>query len=311
MSFKYLFGPVPSRRLGISLGVDFIPYKTCSLDCIYCESGPTTDLTIERKEFYSAHLVIEELDSYLKTAPKLDYVTFSGAGEPTLFSKIGEVIAFLKREYPMYKIALITNATAFTTKELFDEVMSTDLIVPSIDAADQSTFQKINRPEASLNIIEILQHFYEFSKIYKGEIWLEVFIVKGVNDSFETLKEIKKWIEKIDPAKIQINSLDRPGAVAGLKKADIDTLLKVKTFFGKKSEIVVRRNSRSELNTLSQTSEESILKNIKIRPMTLNDLISVTGVSKSDLLEIISVMESEGLISTNMIGENLFYKVVG
>ena len=136
---NYLFGPVPSRRLGISLGLDLVPHKTCSLNCIYCESGKTTNLTIERKEYIPTAVLISELTTFLKTKPKLDYITFSGAGEPTLHSDIGTIVTFIKKNYPDYQLALITNGTLFYLSKLRREVKPVDLILPSLDAVSEKT----------------------------------------------------------------------------------------------------------------------------------------------------------------------------
>jgi len=152
MKFKHLFGPVPSRRLGISLGIDLVPYKTCTANCVYCECGKTTNLTIERKEYIPTDEILNELDVYLKQAPDLDYITFSGSGEPTLHSKIGEIINFLKKNYPQYKVAVLTNGTLLFHKELRDELKNADIIKPSLDAGSDEIFKKIKRPHENLNL---------------------------------------------------------------------------------------------------------------------------------------------------------------
>jgi len=130
MKFKHLFGPVPSRRLGVSLGIDLVPYKTCTMDCIFCECGKTTNLTIDRKEYVPTAEILDELDAYLKQSPDLDYITFSGLGEPTLHSRIGEILNFLKQNYPRYKVAILTNGTLLFHKELRDEIKNTDIVKP-------------------------------------------------------------------------------------------------------------------------------------------------------------------------------------
>ena len=154
---NYLFGPVPSRRLGISLGLDLVPHKTCSLNCIYCESGKTTNLTIERKEYIPTAVLISELTTFLKTKPKLDYITFSGAGEPTLHSDIGTIVTFIKKNYPDYQLALITNGTLFYLSKLRREVKPVDLILPSLDAVSEKTFKRINRSHRELAIKKIIK----------------------------------------------------------------------------------------------------------------------------------------------------------
>ena len=165
--YNYLFGPVPSRRLGISLGVDLVPHKTCSLNCIYCECGRTTNLTIERKAYVPTETVLAELKTFLEPKPKLDYITFSGAGEPTLHSGIGEIVKFLKTNFPNYKIALLTNGTLFYQPELIKEVKSIDLILPSLDAASDLVFRKLNRPFPKLHIETMIEELA--MRVEKGE----------------------------------------------------------------------------------------------------------------------------------------------
>ncbi|NOY74713.1 MAG: radical SAM protein, partial [Kiritimatiellaeota bacterium] len=219
---SFLFGPVPSRRLGISLGVDLVPRKTCSMDCVYCESGKTTCLTVERREFHPTDAVIAELDAYLAGAPELDYITFSGAGEPTLHSGIGEIIAFLKSEYPEYKTCLLTNAMLLPTDEtLFGELKPLDLIVPSLDSAMPEIHAAINRPAAPVDIDALINALARFKKESAASMHLEIFIVKGLNDTKRDVAGFADAIRRIKPDKVQINSLDRPGTEDWVEPADI------------------------------------------------------------------------------------------
>ena len=147
MKYKHLFGPVPSRRLGLSLGIDPIPYKTCSFDCVYCECGATTKLTAARKEYIPVDEIISELDSFLSSNPTLDYITFSGSGEPTLNIGIGRVISYLKKNFSQYKIAVLTNSSLFSDPEVREELLLADVIMPSLDAVSENVFQKITDPQ--------------------------------------------------------------------------------------------------------------------------------------------------------------------
>jgi wyosine [tRNA(Phe)-imidazoG37] synthetase (radical SAM superfamily) len=238
MKLKHIFGPVISRRLGKSLGIDLIPFKTCSLDCIYCECGKTNNLTIRRAEYVPTEEVIQELDNYLSTSPDLDYVTFSGSGEPTLHSGIGKIISFLKTNYPDYRIALLTNSTLLSDKDLLEEIKDLDLIIPSLDAVLEKTFSKINRPIASISVEDIINPLINLRDTFQGLIWLEIFIIPGVNDSREEIDKFKEIIKKINPDKIQLNSLDRPGTENWIKKANQSRLEEIARKLGDKVEIV-------------------------------------------------------------------------
>ncbi len=167
---KYIFGPVPSRRLGMSLGVDIIPHKTCSLDCVYCECGKTTNLTVKRKEYIPAGEVINELSIYLKDNPKLDYITFSGAGEPLLNDSIDKIIDFIKDNYD-YKTAILTNSSLFYDNSIIDKILRADLIKASLDAATEKIFKKINRPHPMLNLIEIIKGLIFLKNVLKENLY--------------------------------------------------------------------------------------------------------------------------------------------
>ena len=214
--YKHLFGPVPSRRLGMSLGIDLIPKKVCSLNCVYCEVGETTKLTLDRMEYVTFEKVIAELKQFMSSNPKIDYITFSGSGEPTLNNRIGDVLNFIKKEYPKIKTAVLTNGSLFYDKNLRKELLDADVILPSLDAASQYVFKKIDRPNIELNIETYIQGLVDLRKEYRGKIWLEILLLKGYNDSKKELKLLKEAILKIQPDSIQLNTLDRPGTVHDL-----------------------------------------------------------------------------------------------
>lgn len=223
MNYNYLKGPVFSRRLGKSLGINIINDKSCSFDCVYCEVGKTLNLTIKRKKYTPTIKIIEELDDFLSKNPDLDYITFSSTGEPTLHSEINKIIKFIKDNYSQYKIALLTNSSLLWKESVRNEILSIDLIVPSLDAVSEDIFEKINCPESSLHIDKIIDGIIKLSKEFRGKIWLEIFIIPEVNNSSQEIKKFKKIIKKIKPDKVQINSLDRPGTKNWVKNlSDLD-----------------------------------------------------------------------------------------
>lgn len=175
--YRYLFGPVPSRRLGISLGIDLVPLKTCTLNCIYCECGRTTNLTLERKEYVPIDSVKKELSHYFAHNPNPHYVTFSGSGEPALNSRIGEVLNYLKDTVPQIPVAVLTNGTLLCQKQVRDEIKDASIVMPSLDAATQKTFERVNRPHPRMRIENIVDGLIQFRKLYSGQIWLEIFVV--------------------------------------------------------------------------------------------------------------------------------------
>ena len=209
---KYIFGPVPSRRLGRSLGVDLVPYKTCTFDCIYCDLGRTTRKTVSRQSYVSPEEIQGELELTLSVLEKKpDYITLSGSGEPTLNTNIGEIIRRIK-EITSTPVAVLTNGSLLSSNEVRRDLSEADVVLPSLDAITPALFEYINRPHPSLKIEEIISGLIQFRKQYRGQIWLEVVFCRGVNDDKEEIEKLKGVIERIQPDRIQLNTPVRPPA---------------------------------------------------------------------------------------------------
>lgn len=310
MEYKHLFGPVPSRRLGVSLGIDLIPFKTCTLNCVYCECGRTTNLTVERKEYAPTDEVIDELGEHLKSRPDLDFITFSGSGEPTLHSRIGEIINFLKQNYPQYKVAVLTNGSLFHLGELRGEVKNADLIMPSLDAASENVFKKINRPHGSLSCQKIISGLAELRREYPRKIWLETFIVPGLNDTKSELQLLKEAIQKINPDKVQLNTLDRPGTESWVVHAKKEELEEISSYLGN-AEITTKFASRRKIVSFSRDIEENILSTLKRRPCTAEDLSQVLGLHLNEITKYLQALLEIGKIETEKQERGIFFKIKG
>lgn len=308
--YKYLFGPVPSRRLGMSLGIDLVPHKVCSLNCIYCECGSTTKLTIDRKEYVPYDIVIQELEHYFTNNTSPDYITFSGSGEPTLNSRIGDIIQFIKRNIPGIPIAVLTNGTLLYQQQVRNELLDADVVLPSLDAASDLTFRKINRPFHDLNIDQYIQGLVDFSNEYKGKIWLEVFIIPGYNDNFDDLDLLKKAFERINPDSIQLNTLDRPGAVSKIRSATYDELQNIVNYWQLDNiEIVAIHAVRKDIKSYREDFESAILETIQRRPCTLADLGKILGLHINEINKYLDVLESDSKIETIREKRGIFYKI--
>lgn len=291
MKYDIIFGPVPSRRLGVSLGVDLMPYKTCSMDCVYCEIGKTKELTIDRNEYIDYRQVIKELKDYLTRNPELDYITFSGAGEPTLYNKISQVITFLKSNYPEYKLALLTNGSLFDNPEIRNDCLGVDLIIPSLDAVSERVFQKINRPHPGLKIENIINGLIKLREEFMKEIWLEIFIIPGLNDTLEELARLKEKALLINPDKIQLNSLDRPGTEKWIQRASFHKLKAIADFFlPLKTGVITAYQSRKEIDSYDMEVESNIISTIKRRPCTEDELMRLTGLKINELNKYLSTL---------------------
>ncbi len=231
---KYIYGPVKSRRLGLSLGITLTPYKICSFDCVYCQIGNTSQLTCERKEYLPVIEILDELKQWLEQNKfKLDYITFSGSGEPTLNTGIGELILGIKKITPV-AVAVITNASFLSSQEVRRSLGGADLIVPSLDTVVPGVFKAIDRPHDGINIEDIVQGLVALRREFSGKIWLEVMLVKGINDDLRYIKKLKSALERINPDIIQLNSPVRVTAQADILPVNKSKLKKIKEILGEK-----------------------------------------------------------------------------
>jgi len=235
---KYIFGPVPSRRLGRSLGVDLLPYKTCTFDCIYCDLGRTTCKTTSRQPYVSPEEIQRELELTLSVSKKNpDYITISGSGEPTLNTHIGAIIRKIK-EISSIPIAVLTNSSLLPSDEVTRDISEADVVLPSLDAVTPILFEYINRPHASLRIEKIISGLIEFRRRYRGQIWLEILFCRGVNDGKEEIEKLEEAIERIQPDRVQLNTPVRPPAEEFAYPLTSPQLEEIRKKFGDRAEII-------------------------------------------------------------------------
>ncbi len=310
MQYHYLFGPVPSRRLGISLGVDLVPMKTCTLNCIYCECGKTSHLTLERKEYVSFEAVKKELTHYLAHHARPDYITFSGSGEPTLNSRIGDVIRFLKDRVPDVPVAVLTNSTLISQKQVRSDIKNAEVVIPSLDAATEKIFNKINRPSPHVHVDKIIDGLIRFRKEYDGKIWLEVFIIPGMNDTTAELNALKLVIGKIKPDQVHLNTLDRPGSVSTLRAATREELEHVLDVFQmENAAIVADPPEHKALFAYRKDTADAILGTISRRPCTTTDLSEILGLPADEVKTYLKSLETEKKIKSVEQKSGLFYQL--
>jgi wyosine [tRNA(Phe)-imidazoG37] synthetase (radical SAM superfamily) len=236
---KYIYGPVNSRRLGLSLGITLTPHKICDFDCVYCQLGKTKEITIERKEYVKIEEVLSELTSWFQNNPreaeKLQYITISGSGEPSLNIKMGELISRIKK-ITSIPVCVITNSSMLNSASVREELREASLILPSLDAATPEVFQAIDRPHQEIKIESIIEGLINLRKEFKGKIWLEVMLVKGLNDDRRHIEKLKEAIEKINPDRIQLNSPVRTSAEENILPLGMKKLEKIKETLGDKCE---------------------------------------------------------------------------
>ena len=292
----HTYGPVPSRRLGFSLGIDIIPLKTCSLDCIYCQLGPSPKKTIHRKEYFSPSGIVSQIKKKLSSGQRIDYLTFSGSGEPTLNKTLGKIIRKIKKTTSI-PVAVLTNSTLLSQKSTREALMDADLVVPSLDAVTQEIFVKVNRPYPSLNIEEIIQGLREFSQEFKGSIWLEIMLVKGVNDSPSHIRKLKEAIAEMKPEKVQLNTVIRPPAEKNARPLSLKDLEKIKNILGENCEIIVESYREAQKST-PENLEGAILSLIQRRPVTLAEISASLGKGKNEIIRSLDSLLAEGKIKS-------------
>lgn len=308
--YNYLFGPVPSRRLGMSLGIDLIPKKVCTLNCVYCEVGKTSKLTLDRKEYVKSSIIKEEITHYFNNNPDPDYITFSGSGEPTLNSHIDEIIQFIELTKPDIPLAVLTNGTLLFDKNVRKAIENVAVVLPSLDAATDLVFKRINRPHKGLSIEQYIEGLVDFRKTFKGKIWLEVFILPTYNDSKKELTALKNAICKINPDLVQLNTLDRPGTVKNLRGATREELQHIVDLW-QLSNVEIIAASQERKNTLAyrEDTETAILETIARRPCTLDDLSKILGVHINEINKYLDVLSAENKIESVEQQRGIFYQL--
>lgn len=315
MKYQYIFGPVLSRRLGLSLGIDLVPHKTCTLDCVYCECDKTSNLTLHQDEYVPLEVVRNELTHFWNHHGDPDYITFSGSGEPTLNHTIGKVISFIKTRKPGIKVAVLTNATLLTEPEVRQHLLKADLVVPSLDAVSPRAFTKINRPQKNLIIGDIIDGIRLFSNEFKGKIYLEVFILPGFNDSETELTMIKKAVHQIKPDRVQLNTLDRPGTLSGIQPATLSDLDRVKHHLDfQPVEIIADPDKHIQASPVQTDPElhqkeiqQTILTTIHRRPCTHQDLLQVLGIEETVLKNVLNKLEKKRKIGRTTRERGIFF----
>ncbi|WP_167527557.1 radical SAM protein [Desulfosarcina alkanivorans] len=308
LKYKTLFGPVPSRRLGISLGVDLMRHKTCSLDCVYCECGATTRLTLKRSEYVSVDRVKEELADYLSRNKKIDHITFSGSGEPTLNEGIGDVIRFLKSDYPQYKVALLTNSTLFGRLDVRRQVKDADVVMASLDAATEALFKRVNRPHPELDLHGMINGISAFRKMYHGRLLMEIFIVQGSNDSAEELTALKRILGCIRADGVLLNTLDRPGTETWVAPVGANRLKDISDFL-EGAEIVRYKAGPTEITARHDDLMARLVSTVRRRPYTARDVSQIIGLDVETVQPVLDQLVASNQLVTRQMDRGCFYTV--
>ncbi len=303
---KYFYGPVPSRRLGLSYGVDIVPLKVCTLDCIYCQLGKSTDLTIERRNYGPIEPILAELKDISSKGLKSEFITIAGSGEPTLNSQLGKLIEGIKNITDI-PVAILTNGTLFYKEDVRVDCSNADVVMPSLDAGDAETFQKINRPHRVINIEKLISGLSEFRDEFSGQIWLEVFFVESLNTKSDQIAKIRNAIDRIRPDKVQLNTAVRPTAEPNLKRLDIETLRTIAAQLGPQCEIIADFSTLHHV-TFPENKADNVLSILKRRPCSLDDISSGLGIDRNEAMKYIRYLQHQGLIHSKQKDGIIFFK---
>ncbi|HSV27867.1 MAG TPA: radical SAM protein [Sedimentisphaerales bacterium] len=302
-SRKYIFGPVPSRRLGMSLGVDIVPFKTCTQNCIYCQLGTNAITTSERKPWVRIAEVLAELKAVLDEGTHADYITISGSGEPTLNSDLGQLVDGIKALSDI-PVAIVTNGTLLVDPAVRADCCKADVIMPSLDAGDETAFRLINHPHRSITLRSLVDGLSSLRNEYSGRIWLEVFIVEGVNTSGEQLEKIRRLIGYIRPDKVHLNTAVRPTAEKGVAAVSPARLREIAGFFGPVAEVIADFSAAGHTRGAGADAVAGMLRR---RPCSLADICASTGLNSLEAVKIIEMLMGTGEVVSEIRGDVTFY----
>jgi len=303
---SHVFGPVPSRRLGRSLGVDLVPFKTCSYDCIYCQLGRTTCKTLERKEWVPLDEVVAEVRAKLSTAP--DYITLSGSGEPTLYSRLGELIESLKR-MTQTPVAVLTNGSLLWAEDVQDGLAGADLVVPSLDAGDAPLFRQINRPHESISFERMVEGLAAFRSRFAGAYWLEVFLLGGMTALPAEVEKIGRLIARIAPDRVQLNTVTRPPAedfALPVSRTDMEHLARM---LGDRAEVIADFRGVHRKGEFT-AKREDVLDMLRRRPCTIDDIAAGLGMHANEAVKYVTELLERSAVVPEIRANRTYYKAV-
>lgn len=305
---KYTFGPVNSRRLGLSLGIDLLAEKTCSYNCIYCEIGVSPVVTCDRKEYTPTAEIIAEIDTIIEhqsASKPIDIFTVTGNGEPTLHSGLGEIIHYIKNRTDK-PVAVLTNGSLLHRTDVRKDLSEADIVIPSLDAARESSFRKINRPAACNRLSELIDGLVTFSQEFTGKLWLEILIVKGLNDSPEDIMALQQAVARIQPDMVQLNTVARPPLEKYAMPVTQEELEHIASELPGKVEIIADFSQKKKAKTRS-ANESEILHVLQRRPCTASDICEALNLdSGSATKTLLHLAESGKVIKTEHQGKKYY-----
>jgi len=303
---KYLYGPVPSRRLGRSLGVDIIPFKVCTLDCVYCQLGATTNKTLRLADYVPVEGVLSELKARLGEGLEADYITIGGSGEPTLNSGLGRLIDGIKQLTDI-PVTVLTNGTLLYRPDVRADCARADVVLPSLDGCDEETFKKVNRPCEGMTLRQVVDGLCAFRKEFTGPIWLETFLIEGYNTDNKQIGKFKELIARIQPDKVHLNTAVRPTAEPAVKRPSYEKLCSIAERFGPKCEVIAEFASDHYAKG-GNSRAETVFSMLKRRPCSLEDIHLGLGIDRLEVLKIIDRLTHQQLVISEQRDKTVFFR---
>ena len=304
-TYKYLFGPVPSRRLGRSLGIDVTPFKTCSFDCVYCQCGCTTRKTAERGEFVPLKDVCTELEQWLAEDGTADVLTFAGSGEPTLYSRLGELIAFIKTKTDI-PVIVLSNGTLLHRADVRTDLQQADVVKSTFSAWDEASFQQIHRPADGVTFEQMHAGTCDLRKAFSGELWLEVFLIDGMNSAPKQVEKIAAAIRNIGADKIHLNTAIRPPAETGVRPLSKEQMETFCSLFTPTAEVTASFKSSHAGN--KQISTEALIELIHRHPATAAQLAAVSGTDEQQICAALAPLVANGHLTAETREDETWYR---
>jgi wyosine [tRNA(Phe)-imidazoG37] synthetase (radical SAM superfamily) len=302
--YRYLFGPVPSRRLGRSLGVDLTPRKTCPLDCVFCQLGKTTHKTLTRKEYVPTEAVLSELDTWIKAKGNADYITLSGSGEPTLHSGFGEVLHFIRSRSSIPAV-LLTNGTLLHLPEVQEAASYAHVVKVSLSAWDQASFGWVNRPHPELSFDRMIEGQKAFRARFKGQMWLEVFLVAGMNSLPSDVAKIAGLVKEIRPERIHLNTAIRPPSEDFATPVPRERLESLSPLFYPKAEVIAEFEAKQRVEM--QAAQEEIYSMLQRRPCTAQEIAETFTMHPNEVSKYLGKLLEEKRIHARVLNTLLYY----
>jgi wyosine [tRNA(Phe)-imidazoG37] synthetase (radical SAM superfamily) len=306
-SCRHIYGPVPSRRLGRSLGIDPVPFKTCTYDCIYCQLGRTTNKTVERKESVAIKDILAELDRKLVTNPALDFITIAGSGEPTLNLRIGDLIGGIK-DRTRTPVAVLTNGSLLWMPEVREALAGADLVIPSLDGGDEALFRHVNRPHPDISFEPMVQGIAQFKAQFRGTVWLEVFLLAGATGIPSEVEKIAALVGRIRPERVQLNTVCRPPAEEYACGVDAGQLARLGKLIPGPVEVIRGNESVGGSGVPSQEKTDGeIVALVTRRPSTLHDVCCGLGLNPADAAKRLNALIEDGTVRVARRDPVVFY----